>query len=192
MIKRAIIGNGGHAKEVKAQMQEDLLSFVDEEFCDKNSLPISEFNPEEYEVLIAVGDSNKRLELFRKLPKSTKYFNFIHPSAQLFGNVKIGNGCFIGANCILTTDIIIGDHCLLNRGNQIGHDCKIGDFFSMMPGSIISGNCVIGDNVYIGSNSSIKQGVEIYNNVTIGLNSGVIYDIQFSGVYGGVPARMIK
>ena len=39
---------------------------------------------------------------------------------------------------------------------------------------------------------SIKQGVEIYNNVTIGLNSGVIYDIQFSGVYGGVPARMIK
>lgn len=104
----------------------------------------------------------------------------------------MGIGSFIGANCILTTNIILGDHALLNRGNQIGHDCRIGDFFSMMPGSIVGGNVQIGNRVYMGSCSNIREGIRICDDVVIGMNAAVVRDITEPGTYVGVPAKKIN
>lgn len=188
MIK-ALIGNGGHAREVMAQMGINLTRFVDDEFWnpgDDKLLPISKFDEKTYCVIIAVGDSNDRYEISKKLPKGTTYFTFIHPTALIMDNkIEIGEGSFIGAYSILTTNIKIGKHAILNRGNHIGHDCIIGDYFSMMPGSIVSGNVNIGDKVYLGTNSSIREKINICNDVIIGLNSGITKDITESGTYFG-------
>lgn len=195
-MKKCLFGNGGHAEEVMAQMGQSLVRFVDDEFWkpgDNMLFPISEFNPENYELMIAIGDSFDRLDISRKLPKKTKYFSYIHPTALILSkNIEIGEGSFIGAYSILTTDIKLGKHSLLNRHNQIGHNCEIGDFFTMMPGSVISGNCKIGNAVYVGTNASIREKIEICDSVTIGLNSGVVKNISEPGVYGGVPAKKIK
>lgn len=194
-MKKAIFGLGGHSKELKSQIDEIECFFVDDDYFNyqKKTLPISKFDPNEYELMIAVADCFIRQKIIKKLPKETKYFNFIHPTAQIFGkNIKIGIGNFIGANCILTDEIILGNHCILNRSNQIGHDCKIGNYFSSMPGAVVSGSCCIGNCVYLGTNSSIKEKIKICDNVIIGLNSGVVKDIKKSGIYGGVPAKRIK
>lgn len=193
-MKKAIFGYGGHAKEAMCQIP-NLVCFVDDTYYkkQKNTFPISEFDPIKYELIIAVGDSIKRKKIINRLPKDTKYFTFIHPTAQIFGkNIKIGFGTYIGANCIITEDVNLGNHCILNRGNQIGHDCKIGSYFSSMPGSIVSGSCEIGECVYLGTNSSIREKIKICDNVVIGLNSGVVKNIKKAGVYGGVPAKRIK
>jgi sugar O-acyltransferase (sialic acid O-acetyltransferase NeuD family) len=192
-MKKAIFGYGGHAKEIMCQIP-NLICFIDDAyyFNQKNSLPISKFDPTEYELLVAIGDSITRKKIIENLPKETIFFNFVHSTAQIFGDIKMGSGCFIGANSIITTDIVMGNHCLLNRANQIGHDCIIGNFLSMMPGSIISGNCQIGDCVYLGTNSSTKEKIKICNNVIIGLNSGIVKSIDVSGVYAGLPAKYIK
>ena len=192
-MKKALIGAGGHAREVMAQMGEILPCFVDDKYVNKDTLPLSTFNPNEYQVLIAIGNSYNRSYVVNSLPKQTKYFTFIHPTAQIIGNdVKIGKGSFIGANSILTTNITTGDHVLLNRGNHIGHDCEIGDYLSMMPGSIISGNVKIGDKVYIGTNSSIKEKLQLCSNITIGMSSGVLKSIKTKGTYVGTPCKKIK
>jgi sugar O-acyltransferase (sialic acid O-acetyltransferase NeuD family) len=195
-MKKALIGYGGHAKEVISQIGEELTCFVDDIFIKDNNpkiLPISQFNINEFEVLVAIGDSEIRKKIVDKLPKETQYFTFIHPSAQIFDkNISIGEGSFIGANCILTTNISIGAHCILNRGNHIGHDTIIGKFFSAMPNVVVSGNCNIGDYVYIGTNSTAKEKIKICDNVIIGLNSGVIKDITESGTYIGTPTKKIK
>lgn len=194
MIK-SIIGNGGHAREVMAQMGLNLTRFVDDEFWmpgDDKLLPLSKFDPKIYSVMIAVGNSKDRYEIFKKLPKKTKYFSYIHPTALILDtNNQIDEGSFIGAYSILTTNIKLGKHTILNRGCHIGHDCIIGDFFSAMPGSILSGNVIIGDRVYIGTNSSIKEKITISSDVIIGLNSGVINNINESGVYAKTPAKKI-
>jgi sugar O-acyltransferase (sialic acid O-acetyltransferase NeuD family) len=190
-MKKAIFGYGGHSKEVISQIP-NLVCFVDDDYCNEKSLPISKFDPTEYQLIVAIGDSFKRKQIVDKLPKETLFYNFIHSTAQIFGDVKIGSGCFIGANSIIMPDVVIGDHCLLNRGNQIGHDCKMGNFFSMMPGSIVSGNCSMGDCVYLGTNSSIKEKINICSNVIVGLGSGVVGDIDESGVYVGLPAKYLK
>lgn len=195
MIK-ALIGNGGHAREVMAQMDINLIRFVDDEYWTKGDdrvLPLSKFNPKKYAVMIAIGDSKDRYEMSKKLPKETVYFSFVHPTALIMdSSIKIGEGSFIGAYSILTTNIKLGRHAILNRANHIGHDCRVGDFLSMMPGSIISGNVNIGDCVYIGTNSSIREKVNICDNVTVGLNSGVISDINKSGVYVGTPSKKLN
>lgn len=192
-MKKAIFGYGGHAKEVMCQLT-DLVCFIDDNYYKKENktLPLSKFDPTEYELLVAIGDSIKRKNIVQKLPRETKFFNFIHPTAQCFGNIKLGIGCFIGANSIITTDVVIGDHCLLNRGNQIGHDCVIGNFLSMMPGAVISGNCEISNCVYFGTNSCVKEKIKICENVVIGLGAGVVRDIKEQGVYIGTPAKRLK
>jgi sugar O-acyltransferase (sialic acid O-acetyltransferase NeuD family) len=198
-MKLAIFGYGGHAREVYWSL--DLMKrvgckfFVDDEYYQGgvNILPISEFDPTEYQMMVAVGDSEERKKIVKKLPKKTSYFTFIHPTAQIMAqDVTIGQGSFIGANSILTTNIKIGEHTILNRGNQIGHDTKIGNYFSSMPGSIVSGNVEIGDCVYLGTNATIKEKIQICDNVKIGSGGAVVKNINEEGIYVGVPVKKIK
>jgi len=196
-MKKALIGAGGFADEIKAHMCDfNMVCFVDDEYYvinEKNIKPLSEFDPNEYEVLVAVGDPIDRLNIVNKLPKETKYFSFIHKSAQILGNdVEIGTGSIICAGVVITTNVKLGNHIHLNLLTTIGHDTQIGHFFTTAPGAKISGNCKIGNNVYFGTNSSVKQKVTICDNVTIGLNAGVVKNITYSGTYVGVPAKKIK
>lgn len=196
-MKKALIGAGGFAREVKAHMNNSFMPcFVDDQYWSPNNqniLPLSSFNPNIYEVLVAVGNPKNRFDIVQKLPKNTKFFTFIHPSAMLIGeDIKIGEGSIICAGSILTDNIRIGNHAHLNLQTTIGHDCEIGDYFTTAPGAKISGNCKIYDLVYIGTNASIKQGITIHSLSTIGLNAGVVKHITEPGVYAGVPAKKIK
>ena len=192
-MKLALFGYGGHAREVAAQIGEPVTFYVDDEYATDIAKPSSEFNPEEEHMMIAVANSQDRKAIVDKLPKETKYFSFIHPTVQVMkNNIEIGEGSFIGANSILTTNIKLGKHTLLNRGNHIGHDCIIGDYFSAMPGAIVSGNVTMGDCVYTGTNSSIKEKMIVCSGVIIGSNAAVVKHITKSGTYVGVPAKKIK
>lgn len=191
-MKKALIGYGGHAREVMAQMGEKIPCFVDDEYSDGVSLPLSSFDPLKFEVMIAIGNSSDRMKMKNKLPGKTKFFSWVHPTALMLGEIVIGEGTFIGAYSILTDNIKIGSHSLLNRGVQIGHDCQIGDFFSAMPSSVVGGNVFIGDCVYLGSCSSVREKIKISDNSYVGMNSGVVKDIDYPGVYVGTPAKKIK
>jgi len=107
-------------------------------------------------------------------------------------NIEIGEGSFIGAYSILTTNIKVGKHSILNRGNQNGQDSIIGDYFSAMPGAIVSGNVILGESVYMGTNSSIREKIQVCSNVTIGSNATVIKNIRTGGTYVGVPVKFKK
>lgn len=195
-MKKALIGSGGFAREIKHHMNCDLTFFVDDPYWvegDSNLLPLSSFNPNEYEVLVAIGNPLDRYNVVNRLPKETKYFSFIHPSAIILDDsIKIGEGSIICAGSILTTNIKIGKHTHINLQTTIGHDCVIGDFFTTAPGAKISGNCKIGNRVYIGTNVSIREKILICDDVTVGLGSGVVKNILESGTYVGCPVKKIK
>lgn len=192
-MKLALFGYGGHAREVAAQIGGQFTFFVDDEFSDGISKPISEFNHEEFSIMIAISDPELRKNVVDKLHKDTTFFTFIHPTAQIMGeNVNIGEGSFIGANSILTVDIDLGSHSLLNRSVQIGHDSVLGDYFTAMPNSTVSGNVTFGKYGYLGTNSTIIEKINVTDNVVIGAGGVVIKDINESGVYVGVPVIKIK
>jgi sugar O-acyltransferase (sialic acid O-acetyltransferase NeuD family) len=192
-MKLALFGYGGHAREVAVQIGQNVTFFVDDDYVTENTKPISSFDPLEYVMMVAVSDVNDRKRIVDSLPKETTYFTFVHPTVlSMDNNIEIGEGSFIGAYSILTTNIKVGKHSILNRGNQIGHDCSIGDYFSAMPGAVVSGNVIIGEKVYMGTNSSIKEKLHISSNVVIGSNGSVVKNIITDGVYVGVPVKFKK
>jgi acetyltransferase-like isoleucine patch superfamily enzyme len=192
-MKLAIFGYGGHAKEVAAQIDDSVVFYVDDEYSNEFAKPISQFDPKEYKIMVAVSNPKDRERIVKSLPKETQFFSFIHPTSLLMSdNIEIGEGSFIGAYSIMTTNIKVGKHTILNRGNHIGHDCFIGDFFSMMPGSIVSGTVKVGDRVYMGTNSTIIENKFISSDTIIGANSVIIENINIGGTYVGVPAKKIK
>lgn len=191
-MELALYGYGGHAREVAAQIGEKVIFFVDDKYANHIAKPISSFNPETHQMMVAIGDSKSRFDIVQRLPKETVYFTFVHPTALILdNNIEIGEGSFIGAYSILTTNIKLGKHALLNRANHIGHDCNIGDYFSTMPGAIVSGNVTIYDCVYMGTNSSIREKLNVHSLSIIGMNSCVVKNINESGVYIGTPAKKI-
>jgi hypothetical protein len=80
-VRKALIGNGGHAKEVQAQMGIELIRFVSDEYWkegDDRLLPLSKFDPNKYVIMIAVANSKDREDIVKKLPStqpSTKIFS---------------------------------------------------------------------------------------------------------------------
>lgn len=199
-MKKAIIGFGGFGREVywslSSSEREGVVFFVDDIYWDNSHQqvkPLSRFDSEKYEVVVAIADSMHRERIVNSLPKDTKYFTHIHPSVQIHGDdVTIGEGSIICAGSILTTNIKIGKHAHVNLLTTIGHDCEIGDYFTSAPGVQISGNEKIGNRVYFGTRSCIKQKLKVCDDVIVGMNAGVLKDIKEPGTYVGTPAKKIK
>lgn len=191
-MELALIGSGGHAKEVMFQMGKEVQCFVTSEYKEgKGVFHIDKFDPERWMVMIAIGEPSVRKNLLSILPKETRFFSFIHPTALVGDSVQIGQGSFIGAYSILTAHITLGDHSILNRGCQIGHDSCCGNFLSMMPGSVLSGGVTVGNNFYLGTNSAVKEKLNICDDVKIGLVSSVVKNIELPGTYGGCPVKKL-
>ena len=198
-MKKGIIGIGGFGKEIfwslSQQERQNLMFFVDDNYYKEGSaniLPLSKFDPYEYEVVVAIADSTTRERIVNSLPPETKYFTHIHPSVQIHGDdVVIGEGSIICAGTIITCNVNIGKHTHLNLITTVGHDCEIGDYFTTAPGVQISGNEKIGKRVYFGTRSCIKQKLKVCDDVIIGMNSGVVKDITNPGTYIGTPAKKI-
>ena len=199
-MKKAIIGAGGFGKEIYWSLnpieRSNVVFFVDDNYWDgkdEKVLPLSLFESDKYEVVVAIADSKHRERIVNQLPKNTKFFTHIHPSAQIHGeDVIIGEGSIICAGSIITTNVKIGKHAHINLITTIGHDCVIGDYFTTAPGVQISGNETIGNRVYFGTRSCIKQKLKVCDDVIIGMNSGVTKDILEPGTYIGTPSVKIK
>lgn len=151
----------------------------------------SAFQPEIYDVVVAIGDPAARKKVVESLPPQTTYTTIVHPSVIMSQWVTIGEGSIITAGTILTCNISIGKHAQLNLHTTIGHDCVIGDYFTTAPAANISGNCTFGEQVYIGTNVAVKQGVTIPSHTTIGMGAVVVKDIDTAGIYIGNPLKQL-
>lgn len=203
-----IYGTGGFGREVLAcltdiyattdyKVEEIAVFMVADKYYTEPKLmglPVikeSDFSPELYEVVVAIGDPQTRRRVVEGLPKETKYTSIIHPSAVISKWVEVGEGSIITAGTILTCNIKIGRHAHLNLHTTIGHDCVIGNYFTTAPAANISGNCIFEECVYFGTNSSARQGIRISSNVTIGMGGVVVKNIEEEGVYIGNPLRKL-
>jgi len=199
-MKKGIIGAGGFGREIYWSLnpteRNNTVFFVNDEYwdgSDEKILPLSLFETDKYEVIVAIADPKHRQRIVDNLPKKTKFFTHIHPTAQIHGeDVIIGEGSIICAGTIITTNVKIGKHAHINLITTIGHDCVIGKYFTTAPGVQISGNETIGDRVYFGTRSCIKEKLKVCDDVIIGMNSGVVKTITEPGTYIGTPAKKIK
>lgn len=114
------------------------------------------------QVIIAIGNPQVREKIYTRL----KDFNFqfptiIHPSAQIHDHefCKIGEGCYIAAQVVMTTNVTIEDFCFINTACTLQHDTHIEKNCTLMPGVRITGGATIGHGSYLSANLALTTSV---------------------------------
>lgn len=92
---------------------------------------------------------------------------FIHPSAEIIGDVIIDDGCYIGPNAVLRGDFgrihihknsNVQDTCVIH--SFPGTDCVLEAFSHIGHGAVLHG-CTIGEHSLVGMNAVIMDNVII-------------------------------
>lgn len=202
-----VIGAGGHARIVASilstQKDYNILEFVDIyiKYEDEkiNGIPVVEVKSiaghlkrkKIKHIFLAVGDNEKRKNLYNELKDEYNFINCIHPNAKIESNSSVGRGVFIGSGAIIGAEVEISDNVIINNGVIISHETKIGANSHLGPGVNIAGRVSIGDDTFIGIGSSIIDDLNIGDNVVIGAGSVVIDNIEDNVKVVGTPAKKI-
>ena len=144
---------------------------------------------------VAIGDSHVRQRIVDVcIANGAEPVSIIARSAILLDSNKIGDGCMISEQTIITSNVEIGRFFQANCQCNISHDCVIGDYVTFAPGVKCNGNVRIGDHAYVGAGALIKQGqygkaLQIGEGAVIGMGAVVIKDVEPYTTVVGNPAR---
>ncbi len=119
-------------------------------------------------------------------------FTFINQYSVVYGKTTIGKYCTIARNC----EIGVANHplnWLSTLGNFKPYFPKHPDLGSSKNFHNISHPpTTIGHDVWLGCGVTVKSGVTIGNGAIIAAGAVVSGDIEPYGIYGGIPARLIR
>jgi phenylacetic acid degradation protein len=126
--------------------------------------------------------------------------SYVHDSANVIGDVSMGEECFIGAGAVLRGDygsIIIGNRTSIQENCVVhardGDFCKIGSDVQIGHGSILH-NCEIKDFAVIGLGSRICDFSTVGIWAIVGEGAVVVSksNIPDNKVAVGAPARPVR
>lgn len=109
--------------------------------------------------------------------------NIIDPTAIIAGDVRLGEGNFIGKRAIINSACSIGNMCIVNSGSIIEHSCVIDDFTHVSVGSILCGDVCVGKASMIGANATVIQGRTIGDRSIVGAGVTVREDVESDVTY---------
>jgi sugar O-acyltransferase (sialic acid O-acetyltransferase NeuD family) len=142
------------------------------------------------EVVVAVGDNVRRLELSRMLAAAgARLATVIHPFSALSPTVTLGVGTVVLAGTVLNAGARVGMACIVNTRASIDHDCVVGDGVHVCPGVSLAGNVVVHDLAWLGIGACAIQGVSIGRAAMVGAGATVIDDVTQETTVMGCPAR---
>ncbi len=197
MEKIVILGNGGHAKSladiIEREKRYEIAGYVVNE--NDSEMPDAKYprlgGDAQLEQIFRSGITNAAIGvgymgksgLREKLWELVKRIGFslpviCDPSAVLAGDVRIGEGSFIGKSSIVNANASVGKMCIINTGAIIEHDCEVGDFSHISVGSVLCGNVKVGAASFVGAGATVIQGISIGKGCLIGAGTTVRKDIK--------------
>jgi UDP-3-O-[3-hydroxymyristoyl] glucosamine N-acyltransferase len=117
-------------------------------------------------------------------------FTYVHPSAIVLPDCKIGSGTFIGPFCFLASKAVVEDHCIVSPYSMISHLSAIGKGTVIQPGTIIAGTVNVGKYCKFNLKASVIDNIDIADNTEIAAVSTITKPVtEPNGFYVGTPAR---
>ncbi len=206
--KVVIFGLGTFAQVAKVYLTCDsryeVVAFtVDKAFIQDESafgLPVVPFEdvekaypPQQYKMLVAVGygegNALRAAKYDEAKAKGYELVTYVNSRTAIWGEVEIGDNCFIFENQTIQPFVKIGNNVVIWSGNHIGHHSTIGDHCFISSHVVISGGATVGPYSFLGVNSSLRDGVNIARGSVIGMGAVVVKDTQENCTYIGVAAK---
>ena len=142
------------------------------------------------EFIIAIGDTDARSNISNKL-QNVEIYTAIHPTAVISNlDVLIGKGTVVMANAVINSGSHIGDFCTINTGAIVEHDNTIEDFVHISVGAKLAGTVYVEKYTWIGIGAVVSNNLKICKNCVVRAGAVVVEDINKSGNYQGVPAKI--
>ena len=147
----------------------------EEFFCDKPVVAFEEveesYSPEEYEILIAIGNSKMndvRKTIFCKSKKKGyTVASFIHSSCGVHCQ-DIGEGNILLENCLIYPYTKIGDGNLMWDNVVVSHDCIVGNFNYFAGHSDLCGYVEVGNNCFLGKKCVLNNHLKVADYTLVG------------------------
>jgi sugar O-acyltransferase (sialic acid O-acetyltransferase NeuD family) len=153
--------------------------------------------PDQFAMFVAIGFKrlNKaRAEIYNQCKaKGYELISYINSKAVQWGEITVGDNCFIFENNVLQPFVRIGNDVIIWSGNHIGHDSVIGDHCFIASHAVISGNVKIGSHCFIGVNATFRDGITVGPECVIGAGALILKDTKPGEVYAaeGTPASKV-
>ena len=126
---------------------------------------------------------------------------YVHPSADVFGEVTVGVGCWIGPGARIRGDygtIVIGDHCSVEDNCVIhvrpGEQTSIGDWVTIGHGAVIHNVKMINDCAIVGMGAVVSDWAVVGEWSVVGEGAVVRQgqEIPPERIAVGVPAQVLE
>lgn len=125
---------------------------------------------------------------------------YVHPSAEIIGDVIIEEHCFIGPGAVLRGDfgrIFVGHHsniqdtCVLHSFPD--KDCHLQPYSHIGHGAILHG-CLIGEHALVGMNAVVMDDAVIGAESFVAASSFVKagFECEARSMLMGVPAKVVR
>ncbi|MBV5310572.1 sialic acid O-acetyltransferase [Chromatium okenii] len=132
----------------------------------------------------------ERLTLLRALKIPViRFANFIHPSAYVSPNVKLGYGNVILSHSCLQHNVSLGNYNIINSHVVIEHETVFQDGSFVAANACVGARVQIGTGSFIGLSATIREDIFIGNYTFIGMGAGVLQSVDNGSVVYGLPAR---
>jgi phenylacetic acid degradation protein len=125
---------------------------------------------------------------------------WVHPSADVIGDVRLGARCWIGPGARLRGDygtVVLGECCAVEDNCVIharpGETCTIGSWVTLGHGSVVHNVALLGDYAVIGMGAVVSDWAEVgeWGVVAEGAVVPQRFVVPAARIVAGVPARLL-
>jgi carbonic anhydrase/acetyltransferase-like protein (isoleucine patch superfamily) len=123
---------------------------------------------------------------------------WVHPSAEVFGDVRVGAHCWIGPGARLRGDygaIVLGDCCAVEDNCVVharpGETCTIGSWVTLGHGCVVHNVAHLGDYAIVGMGAVVSDWADVGEWAAVAEGAVVPQRavVPAARIAAGVPAR---
>jgi sugar O-acyltransferase (sialic acid O-acetyltransferase NeuD family) len=148
---------------------------------------IRQYPPRDFKMFVAVGYQEMNKLRARKYEeakaKGYELISYISSRASNFGNVEIGDNCFVLEFVTIQPCSRIGNNVFIWSGNHIGHHATVGDHCYIAGNVVISGNTRIEPYCFIGVSATLGHEIVVGEDSFIGAGSLITKNVDPRSVH---------
>ena len=145
------------------------------------------YSPDGHEMFVAVGyqDLNRFRAKKYEEAKSKGYnlISYVSSKAANFGDVELGDNCFVLEFTSLQPGASIGNNVFIWSSNHIGHHSRVGDHCYIAGNVVISGATTIEPYCFIGVSATLGHEITVGAKSFVGAGTLITRSVEPNSVY---------